>query len=276
MPARVAKKAGDSAEGYYERTLPDGGKMEMVYCPAPERGWFWMGDDDEQEIAKHNPRRRQALTTGFYVGRFPVTVEQFGRFVAATGRVTTAETDRDEWDWRQPGYAVFEMSAQKSDEPVVCVSALDSDEFCEWAGLRLTDDHEWEYAARGSKDPPPKFPWGDDSPGVGLLWWEPTRDDHVGTCSVGRHPRGASWCGAEDLAGNVWEWTATPLGEDKRDQGPYWQTLSVDRTNERRVCRGGGWYGASVVRVRAADRDGFRPSHRNNGLGFRCARGVTP
>ena len=35
-----------------------------------------------------------------------------------------------------------------------------------------------------------------------------------GTTPVDAHPEGASWCGAEDLVGNVWEWVADPPDDD--------------------------------------------------------------
>ncbi|MBN2469521.1 MAG: SUMF1/EgtB/PvdO family nonheme iron enzyme, partial [Anaerolineae bacterium] len=64
---------------------------------------------------------------------------------------------------------------------------------------------QWEYAARGPQGYP--YPWG---------FAEPACDRAVmtgcgGQAAVGpdARPRGASWVGAQDMSGNVWEWTAS-------------------------------------------------------------------
>jgi hypothetical protein len=47
--------------------------------------------------------------------------------------------------------------------------------------------------------------------------------------------------------------------------------------NLPRVYRGGSWYYPSATSVRAAYRNDYSPSYRNNNFGFRCAlRGRQP
>jgi formylglycine-generating enzyme required for sulfatase activity len=75
---------------------------------------------------------------------------------------------------------------------------------------------------------------------------------------------------AEDMLGNVWEWTADWFKDRYEGDG-----LAVDPhkppNGESRVLRGGAWNGiASDVR------ESYRISHRpgglgSSGIGFRCA-----
>jgi formylglycine-generating enzyme required for sulfatase activity len=121
------------------------------------------------------------------IGRFPVTNAAFARF-------------RPDHSWAG--------DAQLSDHPVVHVTRADALAFCAWLGARLPTGAEWEAAARGEDERP--WPWGhtfdaDRCNCAEAAWgW---------TVPVRTHPDGASPCGAEQLAGNVWEW----VSDDRED-----------------------------------------------------------
>ena len=86
--------------------------------------------------------------------------------------------------------------------PVVYVSWNDAQSFCEWAGLFLPTEQQWEKAARGTDGR--MYPWGKDPPTTDLCNFNSNVGD---TTPVGRYsPQGDSPYGIVDMAGNVWEW----------------------------------------------------------------------
>ena len=95
--------------------------------------------------------------------------------------------------------------------------------------------------------------------------WEPTGAGPLrGPPSVGAFPRGHRGR-LMDLAGNVWEWTASPWSEDGSSDSVDGRQLSGAAP---RVGRGGSWVSSSRP-LRAADRARGRPDSRFEDLGFR-------
>jgi formylglycine-generating enzyme required for sulfatase activity len=87
--------------------------------------------------------------------------------------------------------------------PLTYVSRAEAEAFCAENGVRLPTEIEWEAAARGGDDR--LWPWGDEFPDTERA----TFGQGIGGPSpVGLHPSGAAPCGALDMAGNVFEWTA--------------------------------------------------------------------
>ena len=142
----------------------------------------------------------------FWISRYPITNAQYKRFLDANVAYAVPFYDAEwaepyNWDDKSRSYP-----AGKEEHPVVLVSWNDAKAFCDWAGLRLPTEQEWEKAARGDKDGR-IYPWGDD-------WVDGrcnTSEAGVrGTTRVGQYsPQSDSPYGCADMAGNVWEWTAS-------------------------------------------------------------------
>ena len=139
------------------------------------------------------------------VGRYPVTNAQLRAFVDATGEPVAVQAARRARD------------PQLADHPATGLTFAEAEAFCAWAAaelarpVRLPTGGEWEAAARGHDGRP--WPWGHV--------FDPDRcacaEAGVGrTAPVTSHRSGASPCGAEQLAGNVWEWVADPPVEGWR------------------------------------------------------------
>jgi formylglycine-generating enzyme required for sulfatase activity len=188
------------------------------------------------------PGQERAVMLGrVLIGRWPVTNQQAQRFFAASGRPVGA------------ALAATLEAPELADHPVTDISFDDAVSFCAWAAqelgrpVRLPTGDEWEAAARGRDGR--SWPWGHT--------FDPDRcacaESGWGwTVPVTAHPEGAGPFGAEQLAGNVWEWVA-----DLTQDG--W-----------RLVRGGSWldhaWGLRASRALPAD-----PCRATPTTGFRIA-----
>lgn len=119
-------------------------------------------------------------------------------------------------DWRHPTGPDSDLDGI-DDHPVVHVAYQDAVAYARWAGRRLPTEEEWEYAARGGLDGA-EFTWGEGDPQdsaepkantwQGHFPYENSElDGWTRTSPVGSfEPNGY---GLYDMAGNVWEWTAS-------------------------------------------------------------------
>jgi hypothetical protein len=184
----------------------------------------------------------------FCLDETEVTAEAYAKCVAA-GACDAPSRSRF-GTWREPG---------KERHPVTDVTWYDATRYCEHAGKRLPTAEEWEWAARGRDEERP-FPWGTMAPTSDLACWN-RADAGLGTCATGEHPLGRSREGVLDLAGNVAEWTASPLPDNDR----------------RRVVMGGSWRDETAGDLHTTRRAGPRARDEGNGdVGFRCAAAVRP
>jgi len=257
-PAGVRLRAGNAMAALGDDRDFDA----LVEIPG---GPFLMGDDGDDDA---KPRYEVALPP-YKIGKYPVTVGQFRRFVEASG-----------YKPRDP-----DCLQGIPNHPVVYVTWHDARAYCRWLTgvwraegkidlgeeVRLPSEAEWEKAARGAADRR-AYPWGSD--------WDAgkcnTDEGGLGTTSpVGMYPEGGSPYGCLDMAGNVWEWTRSLWGKDVMNPDftyPYRPDdgrEALEAGDEiLRVVRGGS-FGINRSNARCAFRLRHNPSSGFGYYGFR-------
>jgi formylglycine-generating enzyme required for sulfatase activity/class 3 adenylate cyclase len=208
--------------------------IDLLWVPG---GSFMMGSvrgrDDEKPV-------RRVTVDGFWIGRIPVRARQWELVMGSVP---------DQYNDQGPLH------------PVAGVTWDEGAEFCRRIGLALPPEAYWEYAARGAEGH--VYPWGSK--------WDASlcqcREDlhgHERTGPAGSLRGNVSWCGALDMAGNVWEWC--------RDwYHPNSQQAASGAATGRRSLRGGAW-ASDAFECRCSCRLSSAPNNRSPLIGLRVAR----
>ncbi|MGF1507526.1 MAG: formylglycine-generating enzyme family protein, partial [Anaerolineae bacterium] len=213
----------------------------------------------------------------YAIGRYPVTVGEFRMFVEDFGYEKRRFWSATGWKWRED-LAIREpfkwrTSRWTGDDnlPVIGVSWYEAVAYCAWLSdltgwhYQLPTEAQWEKAARGPEGM--IFPWGNAYESERANVDDGRRSSRVGrfkrTTPVGSFPEGASFFGAEDMSGNVWEWCLSAWAEAY----VFPENNNTDGDVER-IIRGGAWnYPPRVART--AFRLHTYPHERNSHTGFR-------
>lgn len=248
-------------------------EAEMAHVPAGE---FLMGSTDADPKAGDDEKPQHTVyLEAFWIDQVEVTTARYVEFLNALGGhqdtcggYDCAETQNGEADshiFREDGRYVVESGFE--DHPMTEVSWYGAQAYCEWVGVRLPTEAEWEKAARGIDGR--LYPWGNGATNCDKAQYG---DCGGATVPVGSRPVGASPYGVLDMAGNVWEWVADWYDPD------YYGSSSVQNpagpeSGVRKAFRGGSWgYPAAFIRV--SDRARNRPTYAGFNVGFRCASSV--
>lgn len=193
---------------------------------------------------------------GFWIDQTEVTNAHYALCVQAGGCNPPVKSTFYDFD--------YYINPFFTDFPVVYVYWSYADAYCSWAGRRLPTSQEWESAAQGGDGR--AYPWGNNRPdgslantcdaNCTLAELSNKRDTSINdgfefTSPVGSYPGGASPYGVLDMAGNVWEWTAT-------DSGGYY------------IIRGGAWT-SNWETTKSSYVSSYDPMVAWVDTGFRCA-----
>jgi len=249
-----------------ENWIPQESNFQGVYMVLVPMGCFMMGSSNEEIVtlssqyrnlsavfSNQEPQTRVCFDAPFWIDKYLITNKQFKQFngsAAQEGFWTVDNRPRDSISW---------FEAQK---------------FCVSRGARLSSEAEWEYAARGWNSL--EYPWGNVWDPNNAIWSlysgsEYPIDLSRQTADVGSRPKGVSWVGSMDMAGNLWEWTNSlykPYPYDKNDGRE-----NDNDTKSPRVIRGGSWRYSNFY-LMSAYRIFEYPSAVDNQIGFRCVRSI--
>jgi len=214
------------------------GKMLLV-----SQGPFAFGSADDHSA-------RNIVLPDFYIDETEVSNAEYRQFCQATGHSPPQSAD----------YATH------LEYPVTTVSYDDAASYAAWAGRRLPTEEEWEKAARGTDDR--IFPWGNTP------WTEnvPNHLEPVGSDSSRRSPYGAY-----NMAGNVWEWTASPYTPTAEENDHMKQLLKGQSFSaEWRIIKGGSFGPGTSEDFDLTRHRGLPSDGRSPWIGFRCVRSAPP
>jgi formylglycine-generating enzyme required for sulfatase activity len=267
--------AGDQVDVYEEPQAEPAEPLPTLSPDVPATicipaGPFWIGSlSDDPDAHENEIPRREVNLPVYEISRYPVTNAEYACFLADNPDYPVPYSNEERahpsnWDSQTRIYP-----EGKADHPVVLVSWEDAMAYCCWLtgvtgrSYRLPTEEEWEKAARGSLPDARRYPWGNEWRSSACNARELGRN---GTTSVYEFERtNLSPFGVVDMAGNVWEWTASWY---ERYPGCSHESLNYGRTY--RVVRGGSWRN-SCRGARTASRGRSEPQVRRPYLGFRVA-----
>lgn len=167
----------------------------------------------------------------FYISATEVTFDQFDKFCEATG-------------YRKPS-----ADFGRGQQPVINVNVDDAVAFCNWMSketgttVRLPEENEWEYAARGGNKSKGYIHSGSNIVDE-VAWYSNNSGDRTHEVAT-KQP---NELGIYDMSGNVWEWCG------------IWGAV-----------RGGAWIG-DAFDCGVSSRLALNPVDRHNDVGFRVLK----
>ena len=273
-----------SADGQLQLTETSG--IVLVLIPA---GSFWMGGQSDAPNSQNydpkaepdeGPVHRVSLSP-YLLSKYEMTQGQWMSFVGHNPSNDNATSYSSQWNRDgKPWSALHPVEQVSWDDALTVLPRL---------GLTLPTEAQWEYGCRAGTQ---TVHWsGDDTAslqgvanvsdsyahengGRGWTTWEPGLDDgQTSAAEVGLFR--PNLFGLHDMHGNLWEWCMDGYDTAFYADGPAVDPLSDPGGTRNRLYRGGS-FSNSAASTRSSDRYGDTPNDRDDYLGIRPARTITP
>jgi formylglycine-generating enzyme required for sulfatase activity/predicted Ser/Thr protein kinase len=272
-PTRVPTQDVSTPEGIPGGTIVvnavDG--AELVYIPEgeftmganPTEGYefcldFPPASGAECKVAWFEPESppHEVNLSAFWIHKTEVTIAQYWQCVNA--------------DVCDP----MDQKGRPTDHPVSLVDWNQAQTYCQWAGLDLPTEAQWEKAARGPADR--IWPWGSERPTSSML--NTMESEIEDTVPVDSYPGSVSYYGLYGMSGNVWElvldwyhedYYKDPASRQADTQGP------PSSPDGFRTLKGAGYVG-DYNDARISRRLNVHPTYAGHHVGFRCAGSELP
>jgi len=188
-----------------------------------EEGNFFRGSGIESKVESEKPKK-QIYLKAFKIGKYAVSNEDYALFLRST-------------KYKKP--KLFEFNYKNfPNRPVINVSWVDANKFCEWCKGSLPTEAQWEKAAAGPKNY--IYPWGNkfdnSKSNIGYSLGE--------IVDVDKFPEGASGYGCLQMSGNIWEWCLDDYINDfykkSNSENPV-AKIVASNGEDNKVLRGGSF-----------------------------------
>lgn len=272
-----AERSAGTHSGFAE--IP-GGKFKL----GAEPGADFMFDNEKYA--------HEVQAQSFEIAKAPVTNAQYAEFVAAGGYQQDKYWCEDGLKWKHlnqashPGYWIADGAGQwlmrrfdqtmtlPDHEPVSHINWYEANAYCQWAGVRLPTELEWEIAALGApssdgglSSSKRRYPWGNTTqPGFANL-----DGRAIGCVDVAAFSEGDSAFGCRQMLGNVWEWTSDTFQPFSEFSADAYTDYSQPLFGTTKVLRGGAWTSRSRM-VHGTYRNFFEPDRWDIFNGFRVCK----
>jgi len=252
-------------------------KGELIFVKG---GTFMMGDEKGDLWDGCRPVHKVTLSN-YYIGKTEVTNRMYADFLneykSETVKTGDYKGQKMIYEYETGGLVkkdgTWQPENSKDNYPVIGVTWYGAYEYCEFYGLSLPTEAQWEYAARGGtsegQNGRMEYAGSNNLSDVGWYWSNSRNSENKMYKRRGTHPVAQlkpNQLGIYDMTGNVLEWCNDWYGDytDKEQTNPI-----ASESGSGRVSRGGSWYN-NANSCRVANRSYWYPNNRDSNLGFRA------
>lgn len=231
--------------------------MEEIYIST---NTFEMGYDGQDSKADEKNIHTVSLSS-YLIDKYEVSNSQYAICVKQ-GACTAPASKASYKDISYYGNPVYDNF------PVIYVTWDQAEKYCEWVGMRLPTEAEWEYSARGAEGF--LYPWGNDY-NANLV--NDVSNGNYQLEASGARSDDKSPFGVFDLGGNVAEWILDFYSDTQYNTAILQKNPIGPAAGYYHVIRGGSIMAAKTS-TRSTNRASGLAASNAPDRGFRCANSL--